>query len=465
MTTTNIIKSLGASDIDTAELVTNLVNATKDPRQKLIDSEKKKAEVAISSTALIKSALSTLQSAATELGSASKLNKLSISSTNVSAVTATASASGIASPGTHEIVVSKLAQAQRTATNALAENFISSGTTLTFGRGGGTIGTITIAAGLTPSQIASAINSDPLAKTSGLKASLINTGADIPYRIVLESQTGENNQFSVTEVGQVLGFSDIETNTLSEAQDAELTINSIDIRRSTNTISDVVAGVSFQLNSASTSKTQVSVKSDTSALVDNVKRFVEAYNLVSEIVTTATGPAKEGDEIAGTLRTDSAARSIKAKLREKMTAESSSPSGTITHWTALGVEFDRNGVLQFDEAKFATKFSENAEDAVKALSNNASSPYIFSSQKSGLAGDIAVVAYGMTKATGLIETMNSGYEAKVQRVAQKQDDLDRYVERITAQYEKQFTALNSILASFKNTQSQLERSLNFDSND
>jgi flagellar capping protein FliD len=35
--------------------------------------------------------------------------------------------------------------------------------------------------------------------------------------------------------------------------------------------------------------------------------------------------------------------------------------------------------------------------------------------------------------------------------------LDLYVERITAQYEKQFTAMNSALASFKNTQSQLTR--------
>ena len=36
---TNVITALGAADIDTKELVTNLVNATKEPRQKIIDEE------------------------------------------------------------------------------------------------------------------------------------------------------------------------------------------------------------------------------------------------------------------------------------------------------------------------------------------------------------------------------------------------------------------------------------------
>ncbi len=47
MTTTNIIKSMGASDIDTKELTTNLVAAVKVQRQNLIDAERKKDEVEI----------------------------------------------------------------------------------------------------------------------------------------------------------------------------------------------------------------------------------------------------------------------------------------------------------------------------------------------------------------------------------------------------------------------------------
>jgi flagellar capping protein FliD len=69
MSSTNIITSLGAADLDTKKLVSDLVTAVREPRQKLIDEAKKKAEVAISSVALLKSALSAFQDAATELGS------------------------------------------------------------------------------------------------------------------------------------------------------------------------------------------------------------------------------------------------------------------------------------------------------------------------------------------------------------------------------------------------------------
>jgi len=86
MTETNVIKTLGAADLDTKQLTVDLVNAIKEPRQALINREKSKAEVAISNTALLKSALSALKDTAAELASVSKLNKLSLSSSNTSVV-------------------------------------------------------------------------------------------------------------------------------------------------------------------------------------------------------------------------------------------------------------------------------------------------------------------------------------------------------------------------------------------
>jgi hypothetical protein len=88
------------------------------------------------------------------------------------------------------------------------------------------------------------------------------------------------------------------------------------------------------------------------------------------------------------------------------------------------VSFDRNGVLQFDSAAFKTRFESNAEDAIKALSNNASSPYIYSGNPSGLAGDIAVAAYGLIKSTGSVTKMAEAFEARKTVVGKKQIDLD-----------------------------------------
>jgi flagellar hook-associated protein 2 len=199
------------------------------------------------------------------------------------------------------------------------------------------------------------------------------------------------------------------------------------------------------------------VNPDTSAVSDKVKNLVDTYNVIREFLVKATGPKVSGDEISGSLQNNSAARSILVKLRSTITAKFTEKPSEITHWSALGVSFSRDGVLQFDSAKFQTGFEGNRQAAITALTNDASRPYVAANQPSGLAGDIAVVAHQLTKTTGAVTAISASGNETLKRIEKKQTELDLYVERITAQYEKQFTAMNSALASFKNTQSQLTR--------
>ena len=57
--------------------------------------------------------------------------------------------------------------------------------------------------------------------------------------------------------------------------------------------------------------------------------------------------------------------------------------------------------------------------------------------------------------------MTQSYESKLEMVEAKQLKLDEYIERVSAQYERQFAALNAVLAGFKDTQERLKSSLNF----
>jgi flagellar hook-associated protein 2 len=168
------------------------------------------------------------------------------------------------------------------------------------------------------------------------------------------------------------------------------------------------------------------------------------------------------DPVAGSLQNDSSARSIISRLRSTVMAEYTEKPSAVTRLSALGISFDRNGSLTLaDESRFTSAFEEMPEDVIKLLSNDAPAPYISSGLKSGIAGDIAVISYQMaSSARGTLPTIAKGYEDILARVTKKQADLDRYVERITANYENQFTALNSALAAFKSTSAQLEKSLN-----
>lgn len=472
MTETNVIKTLGAADLDTKQLTVDLVNAIKEPRQALIDREKTKAEVAISNTALLKSALSALKDTAAELASVSKLNKLSLTSSNTSVVGVTAgTGTTVAREGTYTMTVEAMAKPQRSVSvpgYTAGTSIVTSAENMTMAiELGGVTKNIAITKDVTTaSGLVSAINQEKM----GVTARLVNTadGSASPFKIVLEGPSGAENDFSISfkdsannPIASPPVFSTASLNGGQASGDAVFVMNGLRIQRSSNTVTDVIDGITLNLRQVSATPTNLTVAYDASALTTAVGNFVESYNLLTEFIVRATGPNIKGDDIAGSLRGDSAVKSIRNSIRGKLTAESSGAAGQISHWSSLGVSLDRNGVLEFDSSKFVAAFQKAPEDAIKALSNNAAAPYYFSGSPSGLAGDLAVAAHQYLSSTGVVSRVTQSYESKLEMVETKQLKLDEYIERVSAQYERQFAALNSVLAEFKATSERLKSSLNF----
>ncbi|MFZ9994389.1 MAG: flagellar filament capping protein FliD, partial [Steroidobacteraceae bacterium] len=294
---TNFVTALGASDIDTKQLVTDLVAAVREPRQQQIDKAKEKAEVAISSVALLKSALSTLQTAAEDLGSVGRLNQLAISNTDPTTATLTSGGTGVAIAGNHSLTVQQLAQPQRMTSGGFATSTAvvdASAFTIDI-TVDGTTETINISGGTTVGGVVAAINS----AGTGVTARLVNTGSGAtPYQIVLQGESGEDNAYTVVSSSAGLSF----PTTLQAAQDAEFTLDGIAMTRSSNTVTDALDGATLTLNRVNATTTNLGVSYDTAGITASVERFVEAYNLVNDFITRATGLPSADDELAGTLQ-------------------------------------------------------------------------------------------------------------------------------------------------------------------
>jgi len=290
---TNILTALGAQQIDTQALITNLVAAQKQPRQDSIDADKKKTDSAISNIALLKNALNNLQTAATAIGGVQDLNKVNVSSSNSNSVTASPSGTGTATPGAVSVTVKALASPQRTIGTAVSDGSfpLTQDAGFTVSQGSTSLA-IAVKSGMTMAQAKNSIN-DQLAK-AGLKisCSVINNGKAAPLGpnlFVLEGQYGKDQQFSVSiEPGQTgaeqLGLGSGQTTNVSTAKNSLITLNGIngpdgvigvDIERPTNTISDVVPGLSLQLNNVSPNEVvQVTTSVDTTAIAAGVINYV-----------------------------------------------------------------------------------------------------------------------------------------------------------------------------------------------
>ena len=449
---TNILTTLGASNIDAKQLTTDLVNAVKAPRQKLIDSDKKRIDAQISSAGLLKSAIDTLKSASTELGTLSNLNKLSINNSNSAVLTAEAGGNGAAIPGNYSLSVSQLAMAERrqiSTTFAQSSSTVSAvDTTLSLKVDSGETKTIDIKTTTTAAQLVSAINSSG----AGVTARLINTGSG--YVVTMEGPTGAANTITAT-FSTSPGWTLNKTQT---AQDAAFTVNGISITRASNTVTDVVDGMTLRLSKAQAvgdADVQLGVTFDSTQLNTSISNFVQAYNLMSDFIVRATGVAKQGDDIAGTMKGNSTVKSLLSAVRSKLTAQSSSKSGSVGYWSDLGLSLDRYGVLQFDSAKFSKTFNASPTDAIRAMSNNAPAPYLYSKSPSGLAGDMAILSNQLMSTGGTLSTLNDSFTNEQKTVTTKQTKLDEEMQKMTDRYTQQFTAMNAVLAQMKTTSNNL----------
>jgi flagellar hook-associated protein 2 len=227
--------------------------------------------------------LSSLQSAAENLSSPDSLSVLATTSSDPAIVGVSTSSGSVA--GVYDVVVNQRAKAQVTASTSTAteDEVVTTGGTLSLLVGSQPPVNIVAAGSMTLRQLADAIND----ADAGVQASVVQVTPG-NYRLVLTStQTGTENGFTFTSTlggGITFGGADGTygqpgDGNAVDAQDAELTVNNVAVTSSTNTLTDVIPGVTMTLNDENEDKTvRVSVSRDPAGLRKQVDGFVTAYN-------------------------------------------------------------------------------------------------------------------------------------------------------------------------------------------
>jgi len=214
-------------------------------------------------------------------------------STDSSVLTATPAAG--AENGSHVIVVNRLATAKAMVTTTgyasatTAINTAGSNATFAYTYKGTTYSN-SIGANGTLSDLVSLINSD--ANNPGVKASVTYDGSQY-YLQLRGMDTGDTASLVVNDAATTLtGFKTANFNTISSNQSAQLKLDgwptaaSSYITRETNSISDLLTGVTLNLKSAGTVTTTTST--DTETIKEHINSFVEQMNSVRTIIKQIT---------------------------------------------------------------------------------------------------------------------------------------------------------------------------------
>ncbi len=389
------ISSLGVgSGLDLETLLSNLMKVEQRPLQ-MLAAKQSSFETKLSGYSMVQSALSSFKSSVSNLSKMSSYQKTTASSTNTDIATITSS--GTAANGTYSLTVDKLAQSQKLATAlgvADRKEIVGEGTiTIDFGEiVGGTLGSDGIYTGATfessskgmkTINITSANNTldgirDAInAAGVGVTASIVNDGSDKPYRLVLTNDaTGAEHSMKISVAGDqalqdLLAYDPADdtgqnlTQTAA-AQNAEFTLDGLKITKQSNSVSDVIDGVTIKLLSADPAKsTTLAVNRDTSAAKTAVEELVKAYNDLNTTLRDMTKYDSE-EKTASVLTGDSAVRSIQTAMKGMLSTIIAGGSQGYRTLSDVGISVDKEGVLQIDSSKLGTAIDKNF-DAFTAM--------------------------------------------------------------------------------------------------
>jgi flagellar hook-associated protein 2 len=445
-----IMNTLGAgSGVDVTSLAQNLVDAERVPKENMINGKIAKSEAKVTGYGAVTFMLGEVKKAFAALNDKTDFTGVTATADNTSAFTVSAGAT--ATEGIHELTVTALAKAQRSvsSTYALSTTSINGGAAMSLSLNyQGTTSTISVTAGSdTPQGVVDAIN----IANKGVKAQLVYTSsADAsPYKILLTSATGEDNDFTLTDSDGNLSFTDLQT-----AQDAAFTIDGISYKRSSNTVTDALQGVSISMRSLATTSIQLS--RETTSTAEKVQNLVLAYNDTQSLLKEMGDAKSTLETYGGTLPNDSLLRAIKTTLRSMFMDNSNSTSGGIASLRDIGVSIDQTGVMSLDATVLDAKLKTNFDDVVTMFSGNRSNTSEYSVEKISIANDAFGKLSKMLRSTGDLAYQTRNTNTEINRYKEDLAKLNVRMETLLQRYTRQFAVMDSMVGQNNSTKSSLK---------
>lgn len=444
MATSGTISSSGiGSGLNVSQIVTALMDAEKGPLNS-INKSISTDNAQISAYGSISSQISSFQSAIAGVITPSTIKATTASSSSTGVLTV--SNDGTALAGEYKITNVTLASPQVLTSNTSDTAYTSINSLI------GTTGSITISGTtITPTSytVAGMVEAINNANISGISATITNLGTsvapDYQIRIVNSSDTAVTIDLSAGNDFTGLAF------TSADAVAGSVTINGTTVSRSSNTIKDLIPGLTINL--VGTGNSTITVNQDSSSLSSKITEFVTAFNTLDKSlkdISSYDATAKKGAALYG----DPAINSLRREIRSIITSTLGVNATTsYNRLSQVGVNFKSDGTLSLDSTALNTAISANFNKVAKLFSGTGDSSD--SKTLQGFAYQLNTVLTNATGIDGLITNRKSSLQSDIRRLQAKADQEQLRLDDLQQMYKKQYTALDRTVASLNSMASYL----------
>lgn len=459
-----LIASLGAgSGMNTQDLAKNLVEAERAPQQKLLDDKIAATKAEITGYAGLMFVITEVKKAFEDLNDSTDFQGLNIKNSQPNAFDVITTAS--AEPGLHDISVTRVAKAQRSLADAGyadKNSTVISGADFTINLNVGSAASvpITVPANSTLEGVKDAINS----ANAGVSAQVIDSGvvgAADRYKLMVTGKVGSANSFTLNSSIAAISFTTdgttgLPTNTLQTATNALVNVDGVSYSRGSNSLSDVLPGVTLDLLTETTgTSASIQLTRDTTALKTKLDKVVSTYNDFQSFVKMSTDKKSTDPDFGGVFANNSIARSMQSKMRQLIFGTAAVDSNaSIRGLRDLGLKLQDDGTLSLDATTFDKNSTAHYDQTVTMLSgrnlkneHGATATGVAMSITSWIGTTIS--ARGpLLQGSQTAETRVTAYEAQLTKLQTRMDSL-------LSRYTKQFSAMDAIVGNTKSLKSSL----------
>jgi flagellar hook-associated protein 2 len=311
--------------------------------------------------------------------------------------------------------------------------------------------TVAVTANDTLTTLAAKIN----ALGFGVNASVISDGgATNPYRLSL---TATNSGTA----GQVVfddGTTSLGTSNLVNAQDAAVYIGGTNtgkpllVTSSTNQVTDVIPGVTINLQSVSSGPVQLNIAADPGSLESTISTFVSTFNNITAGIGSQTTFNSSSNQ-SGILLGDPVATQIVSTLFNSLETTVNN-GGSFKVLSEIGITVGSNNQLSFDTSTFEQAFAQDTTAVQQLFTSTATSTNVstgkITTTHSGIAYafDTALtqlddpISGVVTNAINTLATESQGFQTQITQ-------LNAILAEQQATLESEFANMESVLANLK----------------
>lgn len=430
-----------ATGIDTARLIDALVQTERLPILRIQNRQASLNSISSSFTTLL-NRLNELESKAKDLKDQTGINATQTSTSSEDFLSV--SSDGNASAGVYNVVVKQLAQREKEASQGFADVDTESAGTGTLSITVGGVQTDVPITNGTLGGIKDAI------KASGAEVdvTILNDGSASPFRLLVTArEAGDANTITLDESGLSGGTKTLSFGELQAAQSSIVEVDTIEITRESNLLTDVIEGVTLNLTSADeTQTTEITIEVDVEGIKENVQGFIDKYNSVMSFINDQTRFNNETGA-AGRLLGDYTVNNVQRRLRSLVTGAISGATGDFGSLSQIGIRTGVNGQLSIDSEEFQDAVEQDLQGVLS----------LFQEGEGNISGSLEDYLKEATRSgDGILASRQSSIKNQVKDLQTRVDYHERRVERFQQAQTRRFAALERTISGLQSQQAFLQ---------